>query len=139
GNGHVLANLFAGPMTQGIHTFAWRGIAVPDGPYRITIAAQGASGKQVASTASFFVDRNLAQVRAAPLVISPNGDGKLDAATISLRLASAAVVRIELRRAGKRLATLVGQTLPAGPFETSWNGRLGARTVVDGSYDLVVS
>jgi flagellar hook assembly protein FlgD len=139
GNGHVLANLFVGPMTQGIHTFAWRDITVPDGPYRISIAAQGANGKQVASTASFYVDRNLSQVRATPLVISPNGDGRFDTATLSLQLASAAVGRVELWHAGRRLATLVDQTLAAGPFETSWNGRLGARKVADGKYDLVVS
>ena len=139
GNGHTLANLFVGPMTQGIHTFAWRAVSVPDGPYRITIAAQGANGKQVATTASFFVDRNLARVRAAPAAISPNGDGRLDVATMSLRLSSPAVVRIELWRAGRRLATLVDETLAAGPFETSWNGRLGSRKLPDGSYDLAVS
>jgi len=139
GNGHVLANLFVGAMTQGIHTFAWRDITVPDGPYRITIAAQGANGKQVTSTASFYVDRNLSQVRATPLVISPNGDGRFDAATLSLQLASAAVTRVELWRAGRRLATLVDQTLAAGAFTTSWNGRLGARKVADGKYDLIVS
>jgi hypothetical protein len=72
-------------------------------------------------------------------VISPNGDGRFDVASLSLQLASAAVTRVELWRAGRRLATLVDQTLAPGPFETSWNGRLGARRVADGSYDLVVS
>jgi flagellar hook assembly protein FlgD len=139
GNGHVLANLFAGAMTQGIHSFVWRDISVADGPYRITISAQGANGRQVATTTSFFVDRNLSQVRAAPAVISPNGDGSFDVATTSLRLASPAVVRIALERAGKRLATLVEQTVAAGPFEATWNGRLGSRKAPDGSYDLVVS
>jgi hypothetical protein len=139
GNGHVLANLFAGPMTQGIHSFVWRDVTVADGPYRLTVTAQTASGKQVASTASFFVDRNLSQVHAAPAVISPNGDGRFDTTTLSLRLAGPAVVRVEVWRAGRRLATLVGDTLPAGPFETSWNGLIGSRRAADGTYELVVT
>jgi N-acetylmuramoyl-L-alanine amidase/FlgD Ig-like domain len=139
GNGATLANLFAGPMTQGIHTFSWRDVTVPDGPYKLTIAAQSANGKQVASTVSFFVDRNLARVRAAPAVISPNGDGRFDTATVQMQLHSPSNLRVEIWRASRRLATLVTQTLPGGPFETTWDGRLGARKASDGSYDLVVT
>src|SRR5581483_3515108 len=137
--GATLANLFAGPQTQGIHTFAWREIGVPDGQYRLTISAQGASGKQVSTTTAFYVDRTLGHVRAAPAAISPNGDGRFDTATLSLQLAAPAALRVELWRAGKRLATLVDGPLPVGPFETTWNGRIGAKRAPDGAYQLITS
>jgi N-acetylmuramoyl-L-alanine amidase/FlgD Ig-like domain len=139
GAGHVLANLFAGPMTQGIHTFMWRDVTVPDGAYRVTITAQGANGKQVTSSTSFFVDRNLGQVKIAPAVISPNGDGRFDYAMLSLQLRSPATVHVEVWRAGKRLAALVNEPLAGGPFETTWNGRIGSKQARDGTYQLVAS
>jgi hypothetical protein len=136
--GNPLATLFAGPMTQGPHSFAWRDVMVSDGLYRLTITARAASGKQVSGTASFYVDRTLAQVRAAPSVISPNGDGRADETALSFRLFAAAAVTVEVRRAGKRIATLLRQTFPVGGVGSTWNGKLGARVAPDGRYDLVV-
>ena len=138
GAGSRLATLFVGPVTQGIHSFTWRQISVPDGRYRLTIAAQGAGRKTVSTTTTFYVDRNLGSVHATPAAISPNGDRRFDVATLSLRLAAATATRIELWRGTKRAATLVEQVLGAGPFETTWNGRLGARVARDGTYELVV-
>ena len=136
--GTPLATLYTGATTQGLHAFAWRDITVPDGLYRITISAQGANKKQVSSTTSFYVDRTLAQVRVTTGLISPNGDGKLDEAALSFRLTTAARTRVEIRRAGKLLRTLVNETFPAGPVTVTWNGRLGASLARDGTYDLVV-
>ena len=138
GAGNTLANLFAGPMTQGIHSFAWRDVTVPDGSYRLTISAQGANGKTVSSTVTFYVDRNLSAVRAAPTVLSPNGDGRFDTSTLSLRLVAATPTRVELWRGRTHVATLLDQIVGAGPFGLTWNGRAGARVVRDGSYDVVV-
>jgi flagellar hook assembly protein FlgD len=137
--GTTLADLFAGPQTQGIHTFAWRQIGVPDGQYRLTISAQGANGKQVSTTTVFYVDRTLGHVRVSPPLVSPNGDGRFDTTTLSLQLAAPAALRVELWRGAKRLATLVNEPLPAGPFETTWNGRIGAKRAPDGAYQLVTS
>jgi hypothetical protein len=136
--GNRLATLFAGTMTQGAHSFSWREIAIPDGLYRITISAQGENGKTVARTTSFYVDRALGRVRASPGAISPNGDGRLDEATLRFDLATAAATRVEIWRAGRLLATLLRETLPAGPARLVWNGRIGSRTVHDGRYDLIV-
>jgi hypothetical protein len=136
--GNPLATLYAGTMTQGAHSFVWRDISIPDGLYRITIGAQGANGKAVSRTTSFYIDRTLGQVKTTPAAISPNGDGKLDAASLSFRLATAAAMRVELWRGGRLLATLLRETLAPGPGEVVWNGRIGPRVARDGTYDLVV-
>lgn len=71
-------------------------------------------------------------------MISPNGDGRFDETSISFGLAAPAVARVEVWRAGRRLTTLFGQTLPAGPVQQTWNGRIGGTIARDGRYDLVV-
>jgi flagellar hook assembly protein FlgD len=136
--GNQLATLYAGTMTRGAHSFTWRDISIPDGLYRITITALGANGKTVSGTTSFYVDRTLGQVKASPPAISPNGDGRLDEATIGFHLATAAVMRVEIWRTGRLLATLLRETLPGGPAEVVWNGRFGSRTARDGRYDVLV-
>jgi hypothetical protein len=138
GIGAPLATLYAGAMNQGAHSFAWRQVAVPDGIYRITISAQGTSGKQVSQTTTFYVDRNLVGVKAVPLVISPNGDGLFDETVVSFGLVAPAVARVEVWQSGRRLASLFGQTLQAGPLEQKWDGRIGGKVARDGKYDLVV-
>ena len=136
--GNTLATLFTGVMSKGAHSFVWNQIGVPDGRYRITIGARGSSGKEVSSTTSFYVDRTLAHVRVTPAVISPNGDGRVETASLSFSLSTAAVVKVEVRRAGKLLAKLFQDTPPAGTFEVPWDGKVGGRAVADGSYELVV-
>jgi hypothetical protein len=136
--GNQLATLYGGTMTQGAHSFVWRDITIPDGLYRITISAAGPNGKTVSRTTSFYVDRTLSQVKASPAAISPNGDGRLDEATVGFRLATAATTRVEVWRAGRRLATLLDETLAGGPASVVWNGRIGSKVARDGRYDLVV-
>jgi flagellar hook assembly protein FlgD len=139
GAGNQIAPLFTGTMTQGAHAFTWRDISIPDGRYEITVTAVAASGKAVSRTASFYVDRTLGRVTTDNAAISPNGDGRDDAATVTFQLAAAVPTRVEIWRAGKRLATLLDQTLPAGPEQLVWDGKLGARVAADGTYDVVVS
>jgi N-acetylmuramoyl-L-alanine amidase len=136
--GNQLATLYAGTMTPGAHSFTWRDIAIPDGLYRITIAAQAATGKTVSRTTSFYVDRTLAEVKAVPGAISPNGDGRFDETALTFRLATAAAVRVEVWRTGRLLTTLLRETLAGGPAGVGWNGRVGSRVAPDGRYELVV-
>jgi hypothetical protein len=136
--GTPVATLYAGVMTPGAHSFAWKQVEIPDGRYRITISAEGSNGKQVSSTTTFFVDRTLAQVKVAPRAFSPNGDGRLDATSLSFSLAAAAEVRVEIWRVGKLATTLLRDSFGAGSVLVTWNGRIGARIARDGTYDLVV-
>jgi hypothetical protein len=136
--GHQLASLFSGIVSQGSNSFVWNQVGVPDGRYSITISAGSATGKRATSKATFYVDRTLAQPKLSASAISPNGDGLFDDTSLSFRLNSAATVRVELWRAQKLMGTLIEQALGAGPAQIPWNGRLGARTVAEGSYDLVL-
>jgi hypothetical protein len=136
--GTILATLYSGVMSRGIHSLAWNQIGVADGRYSITITARGSNGKDVSSTVSFYIDRTLAAVTLAPAAISPNGDGRFDQAVLSFRLNAAAAVRIELWRAGRFLTALANQAFAPGPEQLTWNGKIGASVARDGSYDVVV-
>ena len=136
--GHQLASLFSGIVSQGSHSFAWNQVGVPDGRYSITISAGSATGKHVTVKTTFYVDRTLAQPKLSAAALSPNGDGLFDSTTLSFRLNAAASVRVELWRAKTLVATLFDQALAIGPGQVPWNGRVGAKQVADGSYDLVL-
>ena len=136
--GHLLATLFTGVVSQGLHFFDWKQVGVADGRYSITISARSTSGKQVTSKATFYVDRTLAQAKLSAPALSPNGDGRFDETALSFRLNAAARVRVELWRAGKVVGSLVDEALGVGPAQVPWNGLLGGKLVADGSYDLVL-
>jgi hypothetical protein len=132
--GAPLATLFSGRRTRGKHSFVWKDVGVPDGRYQLRIQAVGAGGTEAAATAALTVDRTLAAFESDTNVISPNGDGELDAATMSFRLAAAAEVRLEIRRGAKLVATVLSGRLHPGPQHVVWTGsRLG-----DGRYSAVV-
>jgi hypothetical protein len=136
--GNPIAKLFNGVLSQGSHTFAWSQIAVPDGRYTITLSALSGKGKPITSKVTFYVDRTLARTKLSASAISPNGDGVLDATSLSFQLATPAKVRVELQRAGKVLATMFDQSLGPGQVQVPWNGSVGSSRVADGSYQLVV-
>jgi hypothetical protein len=92
----------------------------------------------VTSKTTFYVDRTLARTKLAAAAISPNGDGLFDETSASFQLNAPATVRVELWRGNKLLGALFEQALGVGPGQVPWNGRLGAKRVADGSYELVV-
>jgi hypothetical protein len=136
--GRQLATLFSGVVDQGSHSFAWNQIGVPDGKYSITITAGATTGKRVTAKITFYVDRTLAQPKLSAPALSPNGDGRFDSTALSFRLNAAAAVNVELWRGQKLVGTLLTQTLGVGPGQLVWDGNLGGKRVVDGSYDLVL-
>jgi hypothetical protein len=136
--GHQLTTLFSGIVSQGSNSFVWNQVGVPDGRYSITITAGSTTGKRVTSKTTFYVDRTLAQPKLSVSALSPNGDGVFDDTVLSFRLNAAAAVRVELWRAKKLVGTLMEQALGVGPAQVPWNGRLGAKPVADGSYELVL-
>ncbi len=135
---HQLATLFSGIVSQGSNSFVWNQVGVPDGRYSITISAGSTTGKRVTSKTTFYVDRTLAQTKLSASALSPNGDGLFDDTSLSFRLNAAATVRVELWRAQKLVGTLIEQALGIGPAQVPWNGRLGAKPVADGTYELVL-
>jgi flagellar hook assembly protein FlgD len=136
--GHQLATLFSGIVSQGSQTFEWKQVGIADGRYTVTITAGSATGKRVTNRAVFYVDRTLAQPKLSLPAFSPNGDGLFDTTALSFRLDAAASVRVELWRTTKLVGTLVNEALGAGPAQVAWDGRLGAKPVPDGAYQLVL-
>jgi hypothetical protein len=138
GAGQQLVTLFSGIVGQGAQSFAWKQIGVGDGRYTITLTAGSATGRRVTAKTTFYVDRTLAQPKLSFSALSPNGDGLFDATALTFRLDAAAAVRVEIWRASKLVGTLLNQAFGVGPAQVSWDGKLGAKRVADGSYQLVL-
>ena len=125
--------------------FEWNGrndggTVVPDGPYRITVWTADASNNRASVQKLVTVDRHAAIVTTSsiPGFISPNGDGRSDRMTISMRNDSAITgsARILDRTGvGERRWTFSQAT--TGSWV--WDGRDSAgRTLPDGRYTFRV-
>jgi flagellar hook assembly protein FlgD len=135
-----VATIFTGRRGAGKQELTWNPDAIADGWYRLTLVAK-AAGKQVQSSARFWVDRTLASVAGGP-AFSPNGDGQLDTLGISFRLLNPAHVEVRILRGTQVLATLLEKDLPAGKQRLTWDGsRLpdGRYTVSVGAADALLN
>jgi flagellar hook assembly protein FlgD len=136
-----VATIFTGRRSAGKQELTWNPDAIADGWYRLTLVAK-AAGKQVQSSARFWVDRTLASVAAGGPAFSPNGDGQLDTLGISFRLLNPAHVEVRILRGTQVLATLLEKDLPAGKQRLTWDGsRLpdGRYTVSVGTADALLN
>ena len=116
------------------------GAVVADGLYRITVWTADASNNRASVQKDVVVDRRAAGVAlfSTPTSISPNGDGRSDRTTLSMR-ADAPITGsarlLDKNGAGLRRWTFSAAT--AGSWV--WDGRDSAgRTVVDGRYTFRV-
>ncbi len=75
-------------------------------------------------SANVVVDRTLGGVVVEPAAISPNGDGQNERLRIGFELTRSANVRVEIRRAGKVIRTVLTGSLATGAYAASWDGRL---------------
>ena len=140
GSGLELVTLLQERREAGEQSFDWAAGGFADGRYRLAIRAEADGGKAASANLDLVVDRTLTGFAAASPALSPNGDGVLDTATFSFALAAQVPVRVEVRRDGAVVATLVSGTLGPGPQTVDWDGRdpTGA-TVPDGSYAVVAT
>jgi flagellar hook assembly protein FlgD len=129
--------------TAGKASMAWNGRnssghRVQDGRYRIRITATS-PGQQARKSHGIVVDRTLGHLEIAPTPFSPNGDGRLDSAAISFRLARQADVRVRIMDGDRTVATVrdLGP-LGAGAASVSWGGRNRSGAVADGDYRALV-
>jgi hypothetical protein len=132
--GMPIAPLFSGPQQAGSQTFVWDGWGYPDGRYRIVVTARGARGRQVVAATSVVVSRTLYSYLVSPTVLSPNGDGRNDAASVSFSLIQPAVARLQVLRGATQVVRPLFDSLPAGPQSLTWPG--GVR---DGEYNLALT
>ncbi len=114
------------------------GSPVPDGRYRIEVSAE-AGVEQVTRSIRVVVDRTLGGVSALPRVVSPNGDGAADALEIGYTLTRGATVRVQIKRDGDVLRTILNRSQAIGAHTVAWNGRAHGAHVPDGDATAVVS
>src|SRR5207248_469839 len=81
-------------VPAGPQTLSWDGAGVGDGAYSVVVTAR-AGAKEVSRRGSIVLDRTLAGLAATPLV-SPNGDGRLDALLAGFDLARPASVLVRV-------------------------------------------
>jgi hypothetical protein len=133
-DGTPIAALFNGPKQAGSQVFVWDGGAYPDGRYRIVVTARGARGRQVAAATAVVLSRTLSGFLVTPTVLSPNGDGRNDTASVSFSLLMPAFARLQVLRGSRQVVRPLFGPLPAGPQALTWPG--GVR---DGDYDLALT
>jgi hypothetical protein len=132
--GATVATAFRGTRSSGKQQLKWDPEALPDGSYKLVLVASSA-GKQVQTSARFWVDRTLGGTVLSSKAFSPNGDGRLDAVSLGFQLVNPAHVVVRVLRASTVVATLLDQDLLAGPQQAAWDGTGFA----DGRYIVAVT
>ena len=134
--GHVVAS---GTGVSQAVDWTWDASAVPRGRYTYTIAASAgavAARPVVGTIGQSLPQLTVTQVRVRPGVISPDGDGADDNATISYTLGAPAALTVSLFGAtGNTLATLYSGVMGQGIHSLAWN-QIG---VADGRYSITIT
>jgi flagellar hook assembly protein FlgD len=114
--------------------WTWDATAAQPGRYTWAITApQVRAATGAIGTAP--VPLSLQQLRVAPTIVSPNGDGHADQAKVSFRLSSPATVTATvLNSVNAPVATVLNGRRAAGKQELVWN----PATVPDGWYQLLI-
>jgi hypothetical protein len=136
--GGALGTLFSQTRSAGTHAFVFAADAIADGRYAIVLTASNRR-TTVTRTLHVTVDRTVSDLLLSPGAVSPNGDGRNDAATLSFTLARGATVRVDLRRSSRTVTTLLDGTEQPGAQSLAWNGTVAEQRVPDGSYTVVVT
>jgi len=132
-DGTTIAPLFTGVRPAGPQSFVWDPAVYADGRYVIFVSARRGSRQPTASV-PIVVSRTLSGYSVSPLAISPNGDGRNDAAAITFNVGVPVLGRLDILQGTTPLSSLFAANLPAGPQAFAWDGR--AR---DGVYRLALT
>jgi hypothetical protein len=133
--GATLATLFSEVKPAGSHSFAFAAENLADGLYNIVLTAVGAGARTASATTTVLVNRALAGLKVAPLVFSPNGDGRRDTLAFTFSLGAPAQVKLRILRDGAWVATAFSGPLAPGAQALSWDGRKRIGRLLDGRYD----
>ncbi len=115
----------------GSYRVAWDGkigsgsslAAAADGSYRFDIERRDAAGNIARRGVGVVLDRTLGFPTAAPLTLSPNGDGARDTTKLGFKLTRRAAVTLTVRQSAEVVRTLELGTLEAGAHTATWDGR----------------
>src|SRR4051794_18887305 len=132
--GATIAPLFSEAKPTGKQTFTFNALpTVPDGLYTIMLQAQTTDGQHATQVTGVQIDRTISSLSVAPSLISPNGDRRNDAATISFQLAKPATVTVALTKNGTQVAPIQTGAYPENaPITLTWAGE----GIADGTYDV---
>ena len=124
----------AGTGTGTVVDWTWDATAAPPDRYTWTIGAPQAR-PATGTIGSAPVPLALQQLKAAPRIVTPNGDGRGDSLRISYRLtAAASVTATVLDDLGETVATVFSRRRPAGVTQFDWK----QVTLPDGRYRLSI-
>ena len=111
---------------------------LPDGIFRVELAANATGGRVATVSTQLAVTRTLGDVAATRLAFSPNADGRADQISFRFSLAAPAEVRLRIVKNGKWVATPFSGSLEAGPKKVDWNGAKRVGRLVDGMYEAIL-
>jgi N-acetylmuramoyl-L-alanine amidase len=136
--GSSTTTLLSTRLPAGQNSFEWNLGGLPDGAYNLVVTAKPAGQAQVSQQVGLIIDRTVTGLAVTPALISPNGDGTADAATIGFAMAQPVPVTVLIKRAGLTVATLFSGPLGPGQQSIVWNGQSNGVRVPDGVYEAVV-
>jgi hypothetical protein len=137
--GATVAALIADePQSPGRNALAYNPEALPDGQYTVVVTARTADGRLGSARKTFLVNRVLSSVSAQPPVFTPDGDGIEDVLSVGFAISRPALVTVEIQQAGGLVAMIFEETLAAGAYGVSWDGRTPTGPAAPGSYEVVV-
>jgi len=127
-SGTVVATLFRKLKKPGLQSYAWTGVTVPDGHYRVQLLAQDARGRQAGASVPVTVDGTLA-------AFAPSAAAFSRQVELSFELNAPAHVLLRIVSGGATAATLLDADAVAGPQQIQWDGS----GLSDGRYNVVLS
>jgi hypothetical protein len=137
-DGVLRTSLFSEAKTAGDQSFVLTVSDLPDDNYAIRITARDALGRQTQATAPFTVSRTLLEFGADTRIVSPNGDGRHDSATYTVRLAQASTITL-LLTASRVTTPIKSVTVPSGVQSVTFDGHAADGGLVDdGVYNASV-
>jgi flagellar hook assembly protein FlgD len=120
-----------------------KGKLVPaaEGQYTIEADGKDLAGNPCSASGMVTVDRTVRVTAAQPIYLSPNGDGRQDAANVTFELRRSATVSASvLGSDGSSVLTASLGSLPTGTHTFQWKGKSAAGKLVrGGAYSIVLS
>ncbi len=123
----------AGPRTV---TVAANGLA--DGTYTVRITAIATGGREATVDVPLTVVRTIGRVTLDPPAMTPNGDGRGDALSVSIPLAAPAELTVRILRDGRWVATPFSGAVEAGTQAVTWDGRKRLGKAMEGRYTVSI-
>jgi flagellar hook assembly protein FlgD len=145
----VRAVAAAAAAASGARQITWDGkvssagglAAAADGTYSVVVRVADVAGNAATARRAVTVDDTLGHPAAAPVWLSPNGDGVRDATVVSFRTTRSAKIGLVFAASnGTKVRRVALGSLAAGGHTWSWNGTNAAgTTVADGRYTCTLT